>query len=138
MSKDRITNAFSAWQLTDHLLSGSHRPSYSNLTLSFSSAGSIPFALPSFVAKGFGWPNWGLGYRGVNELLRDWLLDRLEAQARGRDSNARPSSTGGGERIRGIVPMDYYRKFGIVDVMLAFNTVGLKPELYATGKTKGS
>jgi hypothetical protein len=29
--------------------------------------------------------------------------------------------------------MDYYRKFGIVDVMLAFNTVqvGLKTELYA-------
>jgi hypothetical protein len=29
--------------------------------------------------------------------------------------------------------MDYYRKFGIVDVMLAFNTVqvGSKTELYA-------
>jgi hypothetical protein len=29
--------------------------------------------------------------------------------------------------------MDYYRKFGIVDVMLAYNTVqvGLKTELYA-------
>ncbi|KAG7561903.1 hypothetical protein FFLO_02632 [Filobasidium floriforme] len=123
--------------LTDHLLSGSHLPSRSNLTLSFSSAGSIPFALPSFVAKGFGWPDWGLGYRGVNELLRDWLLDRLEAQAqaRHRGPGSKPSSGPADEeeRIRGIVPMDYYRKFGIVDVMLAYNTVqvGLKTELYA-------
>jgi hypothetical protein len=69
--------------------------------------------------------------------LRDWLLDRLErkAQARHRGPGSLPSSGSADEeeRIRGIVPMDYYRKFGIVDVMLAFNTVqvGLKTELYA-------
>ena len=116
-------------------MSGSQLPSFSNLTLSFSSAGSIPFALPSFVAKGFGWPNWGLGFRGVNELLRDWLLDRLQAKARGSSSEASPA--GQRERIRGIVPMDYYRTFGIMDVMLAYNTVGVESELYPT-TSKGS
>ncbi|KAJ9099801.1 hypothetical protein QFC21_003800 [Naganishia friedmannii] len=88
-------------------------PTSSNLTLSFASAASIPFALPPFVANGFGWPSWGLGLTGVNQRLKDWLLDCLNAE--GQDEKEVGV-------LRGIVPMDFYRKADLVDVMIAFNS----------------
>ena len=68
------------------------------LNISFFSASSIPLATPPTVAKGFGWPKWGLGVEGVNGRLGRWLLDRL-----GRD--------GGGDgdaRVRGWALLDFY------------------------------
>jgi len=48
------------------------------------------------MAKGFGWPSWGLGIEGINSRLLGWLLWCL------RD----------GRRVRGVVPMDFYRQVG--------------------------
>lgn len=57
------------------------------------------------------------------------MLDQLET----RDRAPSYGSAAGEGRIRGIIPMDYYRAFGLVDILLAFNAVGLKreSELYA-------
>ncbi|KAJ9118145.1 hypothetical protein QFC22_004048 [Naganishia vaughanmartiniae] len=101
--------------VVDHLTASSQLPASSNLTLSFASASSIPFALPPFVANGFGWPSWGLGLTGVNQRLKDWLLDCLNAE--GEDEEDEEVGV-----LRGIVPMDFYRKADIVDIMIAFNS----------------
>jgi len=44
------------------------------LSITFFSASSIPLALPPMIARGFGWPKWGLGVVGVNERVGRWLL----------------------------------------------------------------
>lgn len=56
---------------TSILLPSSSSPA---LSITFFSAASIPFALPSTIARGFGWPQWGLGVVGVNERAAEWLL----------------------------------------------------------------
>lgn len=50
----------------------------------------------------------------MNSRMRDWLLDMLEEESGG----GKEERVG---RLRGIVPMDYYRKEGLVEIMLAFN-----------------
>jgi 1-phosphatidylinositol phosphodiesterase len=47
------------------------------LPITYFSAANFPLALPSIVAKGFGWPAWGLGVYGINTLLGKWLLERM-------------------------------------------------------------
>lgn len=111
-------------QLADHLIDSSHLPPGSNLTISFASGSSIPFALPPWVAKGWGWPSWGLGTDGVNKRLEDWLLDRLEEQVLQKQllGNMRKGDDEEhGFMLRGVIPVDYYRSTGVVDVMIAFN-----------------
>ncbi|GHJ87374.1 hypothetical protein NliqN6_3776 [Naganishia liquefaciens] len=81
------------------------------LTLSFASAASLPLAPPPLVAHGFGLPSWGLGVRGVNARLREWMLDRLATGQQAPEEG----------RLRGIVPVDYYHGAGLVDLMVAFN-----------------
>ncbi|KAF7967438.1 hypothetical protein HWV62_34343 [Athelia sp. TMB] len=49
-------------------------PGSSSLAITFFSAASIPLALPPTIARGFGWPQWGLGVVGVNERLGARLL----------------------------------------------------------------
>lgn len=49
-------------------------PGPSSLSISFFSAASIPLALPPAIARGFGWPQWGLGVVGVNERVGGRLL----------------------------------------------------------------
>lgn len=51
------------------------------------------------MAKGFGWPEWGLGVRGINDRLIRWLLERIAA----------------GERVRGCCAMDFYHQNGARD-----------------------
>lgn len=53
------------------------RPSEA-LSISFFSAASIPLALPPIVARGLGWPQWGFGFKGVNERAGQWLLRLFE------------------------------------------------------------
>ena len=65
-------------------------------TLTFSSASYFPLSPPAIIAKGFGWPAWGLGIEGVNSRLMRWLLERLADE----------------ERVRGCVAMDFYREIG--------------------------
>ena len=49
------------------------------LAITYFSAAFFPLALPPVIAKGFGWPAWGLGVEGVNNKLGTWLLDKLDA-----------------------------------------------------------
>ncbi|KAH0830301.1 hypothetical protein J3R83DRAFT_1669 [Lanmaoa asiatica] len=95
------------------------------LSISFISASSIPFALPPVIARGIGWPKWGLGFEGVNERVGKWLLDRLSSDnanhqrdppdherrrctlPNAKDTRLAPGKDAG-PRIRGWVLMDYY------------------------------
>ncbi|KAF9244226.1 PLC-like phosphodiesterase [Melanogaster broomeanus] len=103
------------------------------LSISFLSASSIPFAFPPIIARGFGWPRWGLGFDGVNYRVGKWLLDKLSkdddsdhsqdsSQSHSHSSDPDLSKYAGDSqydspwdsctdedpRIRGWVLMDYY------------------------------
>jgi hypothetical protein len=47
------------------------------LAIAYMSASAVPFALPPTIARGFGWPNIGLGVEGVNARLTRWALGQL-------------------------------------------------------------
>ena len=61
------------------------------------------------MAKGFGWPSWGLGVRGINSRLCQWLLQRISE----------------GKQVRACLPMDFYRQTGDVDEDLAAILIGM-------------
>lgn len=67
------------------------------LIISFASASGFPLSPPNVIAKGFGWPEWHLGVQGINSRLEGWLLEQLTE----------------GRRVRGIIPMDFYRQTGV-------------------------
>jgi 1-phosphatidylinositol phosphodiesterase len=48
------------------------------------------------IAKGIGWPDWGLGIYGINHRFAGWLLERIAE----------------GNKVRACVPMDFYRQEG--------------------------
>ncbi|KAI0781392.1 PLC-like phosphodiesterase [Trametes elegans] len=73
---------------TEILLPPPNNPPFPVLSITFFSAASFPLAFPPVVAKGFGWPKWGLGVEGVNGRVGKWLLDRL-----GGDGASPPDST---------------------------------------------
>jgi len=84
------------------------------LAITYFSAALFPLALPPVIAKGFGWPAWGLGVEGVNSKLGAWLLDKLAgppADAKKgvlvgvADSEKRVTEE---PRIRGWTFLDYY------------------------------
>lgn len=52
-----------------------------DLAITFTSAFSIPAALPSTIACGFGWPALKLGVEGVNSRIGRWLLGQLGGEA---------------------------------------------------------
>ncbi|OWZ61295.1 hypothetical protein AYX15_06480 [Cryptococcus neoformans] len=85
-------------------------PTYSPpFTLCYTTASYFPLSLPTIIAKGFGWPNWGLGIEGINarmcRVLLEWMAD--------------------GKRVRGCVPMDFYRqcagKEGLAALLVQMN-----------------
>ena len=95
------------------------------LSISFTSAASLPLALPPVIARGFGWPKWGLGFEGVNDRVGQWLLFQLSSNnaicqrnlvdrehhkctLTEADNAMLTSRTDPGPRIRGWVLMDYY------------------------------
>lgn len=82
--------------LIDHLLPAITASANPPLTLSFSSASYFPLSCPTTIAKGFGWPSWGLGIEGMNSRLTRWLLERIVQS----------------EKVRACVPMDFYRQEG--------------------------
>lgn len=82
--------------LINHLsptLTASAQP---QLTLSFSSASYFPLSCPTTIAKGFGWPSWGLGIEGMNSRLTRWLLEQIAE----------------GQKVKACLPMDFYRQEG--------------------------
>ncbi|ORX34208.1 PLC-like phosphodiesterase [Kockovaella imperatae] len=74
-----------------------------SFTLSFASASNFPLALPTTMAKGFGWPSWGVGVRGINSRLSYWLLERICA----------------GQKVKACILFDFYRQTGESDADLA-------------------
>lgn len=116
----RLTRSRASFQLAEHLLDSARYPAGSNLTLSFASAAAIPFALPPWVANGFGFPSWGgpFGIEGVNSRLQHWLLDRLAEILEDQDEDRESDIV-----LRGIIPVDFYSSTSLVDIMLAFNVL---------------
>lgn len=47
------------------------------LKISYFSAAAFPLSLPTMIARGVGWPSWGLGVEGVNVRVGRWLLSLL-------------------------------------------------------------
>jgi len=84
------------------------------LPITYFSAASIPLAFPPTVAKGFGWPKWGLGVEGVNSRLGAWLLNKLGESATDdasklHEPDEKQRETVANEpRIRGWSFLDYY------------------------------
>ncbi|KDR81865.1 hypothetical protein GALMADRAFT_59649 [Galerina marginata CBS 339.88] len=84
------------------------------LPITYFSAASFPLAFPPTVAKGFGWPKWGLGVEGVNSKLGAWLLDQLGgAPAKTKSKTAttdveKEQAVAEEPRIRGFAFLDYY------------------------------
>lgn len=72
-------------QPSQHPQSSSSSQSHPLLRISYLSAASIPLALPPLIALGFGlglplfdisvpwWVRYVLGWRGINERVRDWV-----------------------------------------------------------------
>ena len=89
------------------------------LAVTYFSAAFFPLALPPVIAKGFGWPAWGLGVEGVNSKLGTWLLDKLAGAERDTAEQGEEALLDGGKRLssqtvseeprlRGWTLLDYY------------------------------
>jgi 1-phosphatidylinositol phosphodiesterase len=99
------------------------------LAITYFSGASFPFSPPSVVAKGFGWPAWGLGVEGVNIKLGAWLLDKLAGSPVPDDSEKRSQSALEEPRIRGWTLLDYYSEpevGNIVPLLVECNFRGRK------------
>ena len=110
------------------------------LPITYFSAALFPLALPPIIAKGFGWPAWGLGVEGVNSKLGAWLLDKLAGGPSVSDANhAEPGTEKRSPqtlleeepRIRGWTFLDYYSEPGVG------NIVPLLIECNYRGRKKG-
>jgi 1-phosphatidylinositol phosphodiesterase len=101
------------------------------LGIAFLSASAIPFALPPTIARGFGWPRFGLGVEGVNARFTRWCLRKLagsEDSAGRADDVGEAHSTGArrcNPRIRGWVLMDFVAEpSDMVSIMIELNWRG--------------
>ncbi|KAJ2925495.1 hypothetical protein H1R20_g11599, partial [Candolleomyces eurysporus] len=47
------------------------------LNIAYLSAATVPLALPSIVATGWGFPGWKMGFEGVNARVGRWLMEQL-------------------------------------------------------------
>lgn len=128
---------------TQNLILSSAPTGQPTLGITYFSAALIPFALPPVVAKGFGWPAWGLGVEGVNSKLGAWLLDKLAAEPPVADAAEQGATTMVGDekgssqqtmvleepRIRGWTFLDYYSESevgSIVPLLVECNFRGRK------------
>lgn len=99
------------------------------LPITYFSAASFPLAVPPVVAKGFGWPGWGLGVEGVNNKLGAWLLDKLAGHPVIEGVDAEKQSQTQEPRIRGWTFLDYYSESegeNLVSLLVEFNFRGRK------------
>ncbi|KII89292.1 hypothetical protein PLICRDRAFT_40956 [Plicaturopsis crispa FD-325 SS-3] len=89
-------------------------PSRTPLAISYFSAASFPLAPPPAIARGFGWPAWGMGVEGVNARVARWAAEQLglgddgDIQSTQRTRDTRRNGEERTEpRIRGWALMDY-------------------------------
>jgi 1-phosphatidylinositol phosphodiesterase len=81
------------------------------LSITYLSATSIPFATPTVVSTGFGWPSIGLGVEGVNSRTARFLLAALKEST----------------MLRAWTLMDFYDKpvgSGVVPLLIECNFKG--------------
>ena len=81
------------------------------LSITFCSAASFPFAAPTVVATGLGWPSIGLGTEGVNSRIARFLLTALKENT----------------TLRAWMMMDFYDKpvgSGIFPLLIEYNFRG--------------
>ncbi|KAG1736766.1 PLC-like phosphodiesterase [Suillus lakei] len=105
--------------LSTNILVASRDSPSSTLSISFLSASSIPLAFPPTIARGLGWPQWGIGFEGVNARVGKWLLDQFNERGES-DVDEDP-------RIRGWALMDFYEDpigQGIVPLLVECNFRG--------------
>lgn len=117
---------------TQNLVSPFAPTAQPTLPISYFSAASFPLAPPSVVAKGFGWPAWGLGVEGVNSKLGVWLLDKLAGHP--VDAEKQSQTVPEEPRIRGWTFLDYYSDS---DAEGGRNLVSLLVECNFLGRKKG-
>lgn len=97
------------WQIVNHLTPTLVSQPDSPFTLSYTSASYFPLSLPTTIAKGFGWPDWGLGIYGINQRMLYWLLVQISR----------------GNKVRACLPMDFYRQCGdergLAEILISMN-----------------
>jgi len=114
--------------LSTRILIAPENPPRPTLSISYLSAASIPFAFPTTVARGFGWPEWGLGIEGVNSRVGKWLLHFLSHNAMSDARHPKAQVNEGEEclRIRGWALVDFYTDpdNGVVPLLVECNFRG--------------
>ena len=88
---------------TKILVTPSDVPVTPTLAISFLSAASFPLALPTTVARGFGWPQAGFGVEGVNSRFGFWLLNALTGKV-----NGEKGTTISDPKVAGWTFMDFF------------------------------
>ncbi|KAI0818883.1 PLC-like phosphodiesterase [Irpex lacteus] len=99
-------------------------PHTPTLAISFFSGSSFPFASPPTVARGFGWPQAGVGVEGVNGRLARRLIDLLSGDD--NDAGCETQSDGTVPRLRGWALLDFYDDPdpALVPLLVEFNFLG--------------
>lgn len=100
-------------------------PHTPTLAISFFSGSSFPFASPPTVARGFGWPQAGVGVEGVNGRLARRLIDLLSGDD-DDDAGADSKSDATVPRLRGWALLDFYDDPdpALVPLLVEFNFLG--------------
>ena len=116
---------------TQNLIPPSVPTGQPTLSITYFSGVLFPLALPPVVAKGFGWPAWGLGVEGVNSKLGAWLLDKLVGPPvpDAAEQGAAEKRLSEEPRIRGWTFLDYYSESevgNIVPLLVECNYRGRK------------
>ncbi|KAI0320307.1 PLC-like phosphodiesterase [Amylostereum chailletii] len=95
------------------------------LSITYFSASSFPFATPTIVSTGWGWPSWGLGVEGVNSRVSHFLLSALSqtaTSAEDREKGARVDMP-----LRAWTLMDFFLQpvgAGVVPLLVECNFRG--------------
>jgi len=92
------------------------------LAISFFSAASFPLALPTTVARGFGWPQAGFGVEGVNSRFGLWLINALSGGTIGEKG-----ATTSGPNVKGWTLMDFFEDpedRGVIPLLIECNFRG--------------
>jgi len=89
-------------ELATKILVTPNVPAIPTLAISFFSAASFPLALPTTVARGFGWPQAGFGVEGANSRFGFWLLNTLTGEINGEKGSI------SGHKVTGWTLMDFF------------------------------
>jgi 1-phosphatidylinositol phosphodiesterase len=107
---------------TKILVTPNDMPTTPTLAISFFSAASFPLALPTTVARGFGWPQAGFGVEGVNSRLGSWLIRTLTGKTTGEKGSAIS-----GPKVKGWTLMDFFEDpedCGVIPLLIECNFRG--------------